>query len=146
MKGNSKIIKIIWWVYIILLLAVVVVKFKGSFVDLTDRINEYSDGENYNLEPFVSIKMQIEYFSQGWARLNLFGNIIPFMPFGCLLPVVYPKTSSFIKVFIIGFLFILSIETFQFFTKLGVFDVDDIILNMIGICMGYFMSFPFRKK
>ncbi|MDE7276526.1 MAG: VanZ family protein, partial [Lachnospiraceae bacterium] len=34
---------------------------------------------------------------------------------------------------------ILLIEIFQFFTNLGSFDVDDIILNMVGIVCGYLM-------
>lgn len=146
MKGHKKLAKIIWWIYIIILLSAVVIKFKGSFVDLTDRISEYSAWKNYNLTPFVSIKQQIDNISDSWARLNLIGNIIPFMPFGAFLPFVYPKINSFIKVFLIGFLFVLSIETFQLVTNLGVFDVDDIILNMVGICLGYFISRPFRKK
>jgi glycopeptide antibiotics resistance protein len=31
----------------------------------------------------------------------------------------------------------LNIEVFQYITKTGSFDVDDIILNMIGIALGY---------
>ncbi len=37
MRKQGKILKIIWWVYIALLLVFVVVKFKGSFYELTDR-------------------------------------------------------------------------------------------------------------
>ena len=37
MRKQGKILKIIWWVYIALLFAFVVVKFKGSFYELTDR-------------------------------------------------------------------------------------------------------------
>ena len=36
MRKQDKILKIIWWVYIALLLVFVVVKFKGSFYELTD--------------------------------------------------------------------------------------------------------------
>lgn len=37
MRKQGKILKIIWWVYIALLFVFVVVKFKGSFYELTDR-------------------------------------------------------------------------------------------------------------
>ena len=139
MRKQGKILKIIWWVYIALLFVFVVVKFKGSFYELTDRISTYSmqGSINYNLIPFRSMSTQIEYITQWWALKNLLGNIIPFIPFGFLLPVTYKKFSSAISVFVIGLASILVIESFQFFTKLGSFDVDDIILNMTGIVCGY---------
>lgn len=127
--------------YIALLFVVVVVKFKGSFYELSDRVNSYSKQSsiNYNLIPFRTMSTQIEYITQWWALKNLLGNIIPFIPFGFLLPVTYKKFSSMIGVFFIGLASILLIEIFQFFTKLGSFDVDDIMLNMIGIVCGYLM-------
>ena len=82
---------------------------------------------------------QNERITQWWALKNLLGNIIPFIPFGFLLPIAYKKFSSAINVFCVGVASILLIELFQFFTKLGSFDVDDIILNMVGIVCGYFM-------
>ena len=125
--------------YIALLFVFVVVKFKGSFYELSDRINTYSmqGSINYNLIPFRSMSAQIERITQWWALKNLLGNIIPFIPFGFLLPITYKKFSSAISIFVIGLASILLIEIFQFFTKLGNFDVDDIILNMIGIVCGY---------
>ena len=139
MRKQGKILKILWWVYIALLFVFVVVKFKGSFYELSDRINTYSmqGSINYNLIPFRSMSAQIERITQWWALKNLLGNIIPFIPFGFLLPITYKKFSSAISIFVIGLASILLIEIFQFFTKLGNFDVDDIILNMIGIVCGY---------
>ena len=139
MRKQGKTLKILWWVYIALLFVFVVVKFKGSFYELSDRVNTYSmqGSINYNLIPFRSTSAQIERITQWWALKNLLGNIIPFIPFGFLLPVTYKKFSSAISVFVIGLASILVIESFQFFTKLGSFDVDDIILNMTGIVCGY---------
>ena len=139
MRKQGKTLKILWWVYIALLFVFVVVKFKGSFYELSDRVNTYSmqGSINYNLIPFRSMSAQIERITQWWALKNLLGNIIPFIPVGFLLPVTYKKFSSAISVFVIGLASILVIESFQFFTKLGSFDVDDIILNMTGIVCGY---------
>ena len=141
MRKHGKTLTILWWMYIALLFVFVVVKFKGSFYELSDRINSISmqGSINYNLIPFRSMSVQIERITQWWALKNLLGNIIPFIPFGFLLPITYKKFSSAIKVLSIGFASILLIEIFQFFTKLGNFDVDDIILNMIGIVCGYLM-------
>lgn len=141
MRKQGKTLKIIWWIYITLLFVFVVVKFKGSFYELSDRINSYTmqSSMNYNLIPFRSMSTQIKHITQWWALKNLLGNIIPFIPFGFLLPIAYKKFNSTINVFSTGLASILLIEIFQFFTNLGSFDVDDIILNMVGIVCGYLM-------
>jgi glycopeptide antibiotics resistance protein len=136
---NKKMIQAIWWIYIFLLFVIVVVKFKGSLVELKDRIQTFSseDARNYNLIPLANIRIQLTHISEWWALRQILGNIIPFMPFGFLLPIVYSKINSFFKVFITGILSILFIELFQLFTKVGSFDVDDILLNIVGIMCGY---------
>lgn len=132
-------IKVIWWIYFVLLFGIVIIKFRGSFSELLIKMESTPFGTNYNLIPFKSIGEQLSHFSEGWARFNLLGNIIPFVPFGFLLPVVSEKINSFIKILFAGFGFLLFVEVFQFFTKLGSFDVDDIFLNMIGIFIGYLL-------
>ena len=68
--------------------------------------------------------------------INVFGNIIMFTPFG-FLGIVFPKLKDF-KTLIINFLSaIILIESLQYFTRLGVFDIDDIILNTIGVVIGF---------
>ena len=152
MNKQIKISKIVWWLYIALLLVFVVAKFKGSFYELSERIHSFSmyGSINYNFIPFRSISPQLARITQWWALKNLLGNIIPFIPFGFLLPIAYKNLTSAIKVFCIGITSILLIELFQFFTKLGSFDVDDIILNTIGITCGYLMflliNYAFIKK
>lgn len=147
MRKQGIILQIIWWVYIVLLFVVVVVKFKGSFYELIDRVDSYSmhSSINYNIIPFRSMNTQITHITQWWALKNLLGNIIPFIPFGFLLPITYRKSSSAVMVLFIGLASILLIEIFQFLTRLGSFDVDDIILNMIGILCGYLMYLIFQR-
>ena len=141
MRKQGKVLKIFWWVYIVLLFVFVVVKFKGSFYELSDRINSYSKESsiNYNFIPFRSTSHYIKNITEWYALKNLLGNIIPFIPFGFLLPIAYKKFSVAIKVLSTGLASILLIEIFQFFTRIGFFDVDDIIFNMIGIVCGYLM-------
>lgn len=134
-------IRIIWCIYIILLFLLVVIKFYGSTSEIISRIenNSLPGSINYNLIPFYSIGVQLENISEGWARYNLIGNIVPFMPFGFLLPIAFRKINSFCKVIVVGLAADLSIEVFQYTTKTGRFDIDDIILNMIGIVLGYLL-------
>ncbi len=139
MKNRRTLYKFVWWVYIALLFIVVIVKFNGSFAELEQKIAATQPGSNCNLVPLYSIGVQIRHISEGWARLNLLGNFVPFVPFGLLLPLAYPKTGTFVRVAGIGLLFLIFVEVFQFFTRLGSFDVDDIILNMVGVICGYLM-------
>lgn len=144
MKNSHRaVLKVFWWGYIALLLVVVVIKFRGSLEELIDRAACAPFG-TYNLVPFATTGEFLAHFSEGWARYNIYGNIIPFMPFGFFLPLVFQKANSWIRVLGIGFCSILLIELFQFFTRLGTFDVDDIILNLIGIMSGYFIMWLIR--
>ena len=136
---SKKVIQIVWWLYICLLFVIVVVKFNGSFEELENRIIMFSSEEtiNFNLIPFRSIGVQLTHINEWWALKNILGNIISFIPFGFLLPIVYNKINSFFKFFASNILFILFVESFQFFTRIGCFDVDDIILNFVGSLCGY---------
>ncbi len=141
MKGKKRTVSFIWRAYLALLLVFVVIKFRGSFSELEARITAtpFAFGMGYNLIPCATVGEQLAHFHEGWARLNLFGNIVPFLPFGFLLPLAHEKANSWKRVFEIGVLSVLLIELFQFFTRLGSFDVDDILLNMVGILCGYLL-------
>ncbi len=129
--------KVLFWLYLIFLFLVVILKFTGSFQDLLARMQAEPYGKTHNLEPFATIKIQLRHLSEGWARFNLIGNTVPFVPFGFLLPMAWRKKCSVFKVLLCGLLFVLFAEAVQFYTNLGTFDVDDIILNMTAIFVGY---------
>ena len=87
----------------------------------------------YNLIPFVEIRRFWTYREQlGVFAVvtNLFGNVIGFIPYGFILPVIARKCRR-------GFGFSLVVETIQLITKVGCFDVDDLILNTLGAALGY---------
>ena len=70
--------------------------------------------------------------------INIFGNILIFVPFG-FLGIVFPKLNQF-WILILDFLFaIITLESFQYFTRLGVFDIDDVILNTVGVAIGFWI-------
>ncbi|AJD89630.1 hypothetical protein JMA_03130 [Jeotgalibacillus malaysiensis] len=68
---------------------------------------------------------------------NLAGNVIGFMPFGFLLPLLLEKFQSFKKVVIATFLLSFGYELIQSIFRLGSFDVDDLLLNTLGGGAGY---------
>ena len=66
-----------------------------------------------------------EYFG------NLFGNIMLFMPMGFLLKAFNRKRSSW-TIVLTGALISISIELLQYVFKVGVCDIDDVILTTLG--------------
>ncbi|UTX50804.1 VanZ family protein [Chryseobacterium sp. MA9] len=73
------------------------------------------------------------------------GNIIMFIPFGFLgwifpdLKKLRPLLFSFISCIVI-------VEALQYFTRMGIFEVDDIILNTFGVYLGWEFCRMFEKR
>lgn len=68
--------------------------------------------------------------------INILGNIVLLIPLGFLLPQVY-RTLPNNKALIIFSAFCLMIEAIQAYSKIGIFDIDDVILNLLGCMIGY---------
>lgn len=98
----------------------------------------------YNLIPFVEIRRFWVYRKQlGFMAVvtNLFGNVIGFLPFGFILPVILDKMRSGWLIVLAGFGLSVTVEVIQLITKVGSFDVDDMILNTAGATLGYLLFF-----
>lgn len=123
--------KILFGIYILFLLYFLI------FSDWYGRTG-VMENYHYNLTPFQEIKRFWEYRDKlgVWSVVNLFGNILIFVPFGFFKPMASYRRSFFGTVFD-GFLLSLLVEVFQFITKVGRFDVDDLILNTFGVVVGY---------
>lgn len=111
------------------------------FAEMLDR-TMVSTGYRYNLTFFKEINrfwaMRNDY---GWhvTLVNLVGNVVCFMPFGFLLPTI-TKSKMFKNVVVVTFyamMFSMLIEVAQLISRVGAFDVDDILLNTIGGLLGY---------
>ncbi|MEB5479728.1 VanZ family protein [Shouchella clausii] len=95
-------------------------------------------GRNYNYIPFRSI-YRISFFSST-IRDPLFilgGNVLLFVPFGCLLPLSIQCCRQIGKTVIASFLVSSSIELCQLAFTHRVADIDDILLNTAGGAVGY---------
>lgn len=100
----------------------------------------------YNLRPFQEILRFVRYRHIVGFRaffINIFGNILAFVPLGCFLPLLAKRKSAFCTV--LGcFTFSLAVELTQLVTKLGCCDVDDLLLNTCGGGLGYLLYVLFR--
>lgn len=93
----------------------------------------------YNLIPFTEIRRFWVYRSRlgfGAVALNLFGNIAAFVPCGLLLPHVFKRCDGPGSTVLFGFIISLLIECTQYIFSVGSFDVDDIMLNSLGVMTG----------
>jgi len=110
-------------------------------------------GYRYNLEPFKEIKRfwnNRDSLGISTVITNLVGNIVAFAPFGFFLPMFSRAGRNIFGCVGLSALFSLAVETVQLFSKVGAFDVDDILLNAIGGLVGWLCYFliwiPFTKK
>lgn len=70
---------------------------------------------------------------------NFLGNIVMFIPFG-FLGWIFPKMNSY-KVFMLSFFSgLIIVECAQYLTRLGYFDIDDLIFNSIGASIGFLLK------
>lgn len=116
-----------------------VVLYFVLFSDRLGRVEGYST-YRYNLIPFAEIQRFIlyrNYVSTEAFLLNLMGNLLVFFPVGMLIPLWRTKKTGFIRILIYTFLFTLCIESLQLVTRVGVFDVDDLLMNTLGGLAGW---------
>lgn len=84
--------------------------------------------------------------SNGDAIFQVIINIIMFIPFGILLPILMKKPNIF-KVTLCAFLFTLTIEVLQpLLNSWRISDITDVITNTIGGIVGYFIYKIIVKK
>ena len=117
------------------------------FSERYGRTSHY-DTMQYNLVPFQEIQRYLvnaQSFSLELFVVNILGNVCMFIPFGALLFVWRGKPVGFWYVTVRSLLLSLLIESIQLVTKVGVFDVDDIILNTAGGIVGFLIYQLARK-
>lgn len=96
---------------------------------------KFIEGISLNLIPFKDIfKNYIQYVQ----------NVLLFIPFGFLPPLLWREFEKKQPVFVSGFLFSFFIEIMQIFSYRTT-DIDDLIMNTAGTVSGFYL-FIFVKK
>lgn len=78
------------------------------------------------------------------GALNIIGNIAFLIPIGFLLPFVFARVD-WKKSLVLAILSGMLIELSQVFLHLGIFDIDDVILNGLGVMVGFWIYVWFQK-
>ncbi|MFD7523101.1 VanZ family protein [Paenibacillus chitinolyticus] len=91
-------------------------------------------GMRYNLIP-QGIPLHYPMGRDFHSWIFEFGNFAAFVPFGLLIPLLFRcKFVPFIACFLVSITFL---ETVQMVTRLGAFDIDDIVINTLGAAVGF---------
>ena len=101
---------------------------------------------NINLQPFHTIGNYLYVLRRSTnpafmrdAVVNLGGNVLLFIPAGILIPRLWRNMRNFFRFLAVCTGMILAVETVQLFTLLGSFDIDDLILNLLGMSVGFLL-------
>ncbi|GHH83189.1 hypothetical protein GCM10018793_44660 [Streptomyces sulfonofaciens] len=91
-----------------------------------------------NLRPGDSIRAYIDQPGFRDTVKQIGGNLLLGVPFGLLLPVLFPRARGLLRVAVITALVMLLVELVQGALVTGrAFDIDDVILNTAGALIGY---------
>jgi len=98
-----------------------------------------------NLVPFNNI-MEMFAFSTNETIIRMVGgNIVLFMPFIFFLTLRMAGSFSLLRIILIGITLSLFIETLQLFHPLRQTNVDDVILNSLGVILGVLLALIFKR-
>ena len=107
-----------------------------------------TQGGSPNFMPFRTILPYV-LGRGGWiiAGINIVGNIVLLVPLGFLLPFIF-KQLNWKSSLVVAILSALFIESLQSMLHIGIFDIDDVILNALGCMIGYwkFLFLPIFLK
>lgn len=128
---------------------------------LFGRSNRYTEGieytqqlkNNMSLKPLFTIKNYFYVVTHHSPQsslyrhclINLIGNVALFIPAGVMMPVLWKRMRNFFLFLLMCILAIALVEGLQLVTLLGSCDIDDLILNLSGMILGYLLYLIFRK-
>ena len=145
-RGTTKTQKISWLIFILYLIAIL---YYTIFAESMGRANtDPTDDPRFNLILFNEINRFIVYREQLGIKafmLNVVGNCVAFIPGGFLLPVISRRCRSFISCTLVGFVISFFIECTQLIFRVGSFDVEDLMLNTLGVAIGFIMNAAIKK-
>ena len=76
--------------------------------------------------------------------INIVGNIVLLVPIGFLIPYIY-RNMTWKKSLALGVAAGVTIEGMQAVLRVGIFDIDDVILNGLGVMVGYWLFIILSK-
>lgn len=92
---------------------------------------------SYNFIPTIYKIIIGEYTPDSWVKAMIVGNFLMFIPMGILLSLCFENVNKK-NIFKYAVLIPLAIEVLQLIVGRS-FDIDDLVMNFLGIVIGYFI-------
>lgn len=92
---------------------------------------------SYNFIPTIYKIIIGEYTLDSWGKVMIVGNFLMFIPMGILLSLCFENVNKK-NIFKYAVLIPLAIEVLQLVVGRS-FDIDDLVMNFLGIVIGYFI-------
>lgn len=144
---SKKLLKIILWtafiMYIFAVYRLIIWKSWGGFSYISQCYASFDDWKKEILWSLNVIPFRFLFDIQGYTPItwckNVIGNMVLFIPMGFFLICLFPKVRawSFKRYLFTITAIIVGIELFQLFLMCGHCDIDDLILNLSGACLGF---------
>ena len=146
-KKYTILTKITFAIYLLIVVKFILLRYPVDQMLEWIRRGYYDVPMSINIIPFKTMAMYMK--GEPTIKIavrNMVGNIIFFMPFGFLVPMILKEINSYKKIIIVSFAFSLSLEIAQIMIRVGSFDIDDLILNTLGAVLGYVLLRKIRAK
>jgi len=151
---NREIVLNIFFIYILALLSVTLfplnIEFGSSYrywfsINLVPVISTFKEVSNIANEPNMH-----NFMIMFWIK-NIIGNILLLFPLGLMLPMLWKKLQKVRNTVIFALCLSFSIELMQLLSSFignrgRAFDIDDILLNILGAWLGFIIYDKFIKK
>ena len=126
--NRKKLTQLLFILYIISVLSV-------TFIVRETMVLRTPDNRGVVLQPFREFEEMMNGMHFFWFK-QIFLNILLFVPFGFLLPMIHTRFRNPILTVVTGCIFSCFIEITQYITGRGLTEVDDVITNTIGAAVG----------
>lgn len=112
-----------------------------NYIPIKQIVEDFYNINNGNFSLAFSIKLFLR---------NVGGNILLLVPLAMATPLLWKRFRNLKSILLLGVITSLSIETLQFlenYFKIGIrtVDIDDVILNTLGIAIGYSIFLLLKK-
>ena len=98
---------------------------------------------SYNFIPTIYKIIIGEYTLDSWGKAMIVGNFLMFIPMGILLSLCLENVNKK-NIFKYAVLIPLAIEVLQLVVGRS-FDIDDLVMNFLGIVIGYYLVKLIKK-
>ncbi|MBJ7948911.1 VanZ family protein [Bacillus cereus group sp. N24] len=145
----KELIRFLFVVYICMVVAVTLFPLPIGFPSSAENLSR-----SVNIIPFASIFKDIGQigsaydgdvlFMIGLIVRNVGGNVLLLIPLGFLAPIIWDTYKKIKNTILLGFTISVSIELLQLIESLfsgsaRITDIDDVICNVLGSIVGYFI-------